>query len=239
MYLVEDVSESHLLVFELPTTGKDEIFSYAELKILTLVKRAKESTNGIRKQISVSVYDETQRKFNKVHMLHIHHTKNTWLSFNLTNQVAKILNNRGSSKNLQVAVTTSSIISLYSEETYNLKLSLLPSNEHNFEHDYPILLLSYVSNSSQDYGENVKEDKKRKNIRRRRFIDEDYYEEETNNIWDDLVSKKIHEKKLKRSKNACKRKPLHINFAEINYDEWIVQPSGYEVCVFYVNFNSK
>lgn len=92
----------------------------------------------------------------------------------------------------------------------------MPLSEQ-YEHDYPVLLLSYVSNIEDN---SVK--------RKKRNVEEDY-EEETNNIWDDENVKKSQLRKLKRIRNTCRRKQLYVDFEEINYDEWIVQPKGYEV----------
>ncbi|XP_017780765.1 PREDICTED: dorsalin-1-like [Nicrophorus vespilloides] len=35
-------------------------------------------------------------------------------------------------------------------------------------------------------------------------------------------------KRKSKYKNGCRRRPLYVDFAEIDYDSWIVQPSGYE-----------
>lgn len=103
----------------------------------------------------------------------------------------------------------------------------MPMKE-NIEHDYPILLLSYDITAN--------EQKTRTSKRLKRNVEEDY-EEETNKIWDDDLSKKEYLKRLKKSRNACKRKPLYVNFSDINYDSWIVQPRGYEVS--YILFTVK
>ncbi|KAK9885313.1 hypothetical protein WA026_010807 [Henosepilachna vigintioctopunctata] len=224
--LVENFSDSHILIFDLPRTSMDEIFINAELKILTLIDTSEATFKGVEKMLSLSVYDETQQQFVNAHVLHIRHKNDTWLSFNLTTQVSKILNSESRSKNLKVAVKMSSLVSMDFEQLYNIKLSLLPSSEDIFDHDYPILILSYLLNSSNHKQEITNRSNEQLNIKKR-SIDEDY-EEETNSIWDEIVSKKIYSKKLKRIRNTCNRKPLYINFADINYDEWIVQPSGYE-----------
>lgn len=128
-------------------------------------------------------------------------------------------------KNLKVVI---SLYPTHIKEETKLKLSLLPTDKEDFDHDYPILILSYISNSSHHQDTKMKSEKENGTKRKKRFIEEDY-EDESNNIWDELLSRKNHEKKLKRLRNVCKRKPLYVDFAEINYDEWIVQPRGYEV----------
>ncbi|KFM66324.1 Bone morphogenetic protein 10, partial [Stegodyphus mimosarum] len=63
--------------------------------------------------------------------------------------------------------------------------------------------------------------------RKRRSEDEDEEaEEQTNYIVEELG--RIRKGKLKKKKNPCRRKPLHVNFASINYDQWIIAPPSYE-----------
>jgi bone morphogenetic protein 10 len=77
------------------------------------------------------------------------------------------------------------------------------------------------------------------------FQEADDYEEETNNIWDDdfgvrsaaalhtTTTTTTPEPKIqaasKTNKNLCRRKPLYVDFAEIQYDSWVLAPTGYEV----------
>lgn len=77
------------------------------------------------------------------------------------------------------------------------------------------------------------------------FQEADDYEEETNNIWDDdfgvrsaaalhtTTTSTTPEPKIqaasKTNKNLCRRKPLYVDFAEIQYDSWVLAPTGYEV----------
>nr|CAI5840525.1 unnamed protein product [Callosobruchus analis] len=123
------------------------------------------------------------------------------------------------------------IIAVYvssSQAERDLKLSLLPERgDENMEHDYPILILSY--SSVQGIVENNRYTVQSKDfVRKKRNVEEDY-EEVTNRFWDDDVAGvRAPIRKAKKLRNTCKKKPLYINFAEINYDMWIVQPSGYD-----------
>lgn len=150
--------------------------------------------------------------------VHVFHSNNTWLTFNVTTPVINLLERNVRNRTLKIAISIASFE--YSSD--NLKLSLMPLSE-DYEHDYPVLLLSYTL-MNDDKGKDTSTSSKRK----KRSIEDDY-EEETNSLWDDEVQKKYQNKKLKRIRNTCKKKPLYVNFAEINYDDWIVQPSGYEV----------
>jgi hypothetical protein len=213
---VVEESDNHLLIFDLPNSDEEEQFVSAELKILTLVEIKSDVISGVERQLKVSIYDDASKTFYNLKKIHVYHLNNTWLSFNVTQAVVKILEKRGREKFLKIVISVSAFLPYYQKGDNNLKLSLMPVRD-DFDHDYPVLLLSYSSNHQ------------RISTRKKRSIEEDY-EEETNKVWDDDTSKKLQQtKKAKKAKNSCKRKPLYINFSEINFDLWIVQPPGYEV----------
>ncbi|XP_063244229.1 growth/differentiation factor 2-like [Bacillus rossius redtenbacheri] len=85
-------------------------------------------------------------------------------------------------------------------------------------HELPLLLLHYSSGQEQAPAP----------TRRRRGAPDDY-EEETNSVWDDDAAASGAPRRSRRRRNACRRRPLYVDFAEIEYDSWIVAPSGYEV----------
>lgn len=145
----------------------------------------------------------------------IAHKNNTWLNFNVTAIVYQILQQESQNKTLKVIVSIVAFWSHYETSSGQIHLSLMPISE-NYEHEYPLLLISYISKIQilQDAA----------TIRKKRSVEEDY-EEETNNLWDEQGPSK---KKLKRYKNICRKKSLYIDFEEIHYDDWIVQPKGYE-----------
>lgn len=151
--------------------------------------------------------------------MQIHHFNDTWLSFNMTEEVGHLLQANNDEKLLKVIITLSTI---YHQAQNDMKLSILPIKEtFNSDHDYPILILSY---SIEDKARG----KKKLYTRNRRNVDIEDYEEETNTIWSGELPKKVL-KKVKR--NNCRKRPLYVDFAAIQYDSWIVQPAGYDVRV--------
>lgn len=127
---------------------------------------------------------------------------------------------------MKLILTINSYLPVIDNEVGIFKLSLMPFDE-DYEHDYPVLLLFYKSSRQGNV------DRRNEINRKKRSIEEDY-EEESNRLWDDDNFGKTSFKKLKRIRNACRKRALYINFSEINYDTWIVQPSGYEVWFFYI-----
>lgn len=176
---------------------------------------------GVERFITISLYNEPSNKLNLLNERHIYHTDNTWLKFNMTDPVNHLLTKYTIQKFLKLVISVKAFLPFLDYTKDHFKLSLLPVTE-DVEHDYPILLLSYMTSKE------TLPDNKEVSKRKKRNVEEDY-EEETNKIWDNEQQNKAQMKKIKRLKNTCKRKPLYVDFAEIQYDAWIVQPSGYEV----------
>lgn len=190
------------------------------MRILTIVDKGLEDFDGVRKQLEILIFDDLTKNFYSFAKISVCHLNNTWTSFNLTKPVSKILTKNGENR-LKILISVRSFWP-FSKEFGKLKLSLMPAND-NVEHEYPILLLSYT------YTNHKNKAAVKSNQRYKRSIED--YEEETNKVWDDDLSPKSLLKKLKKPRNSCRRKPLYINFSEIDFDLWIVQPPGYEVII--------
>lgn len=234
---MKKTTDNHLLIFDLPHPNNGEKLISAELKVLTLVDQVGTGNAilllylcfshhfpynsifvlGVR-QAKLSVYDDVTKTLNYTQKIHFEHSSNTWLTFNVTLPVTNIFQNN--KKYIKIILSISSLFSYSFNNLNALKLSLMPLNaalEDNVEHDYPVLILSYASS-----------EKILKKTRKKRGLEEEY-EEETNKVWDNEEMEQKYEKKLKKTKNMCKRRPLYINFSEIDFDLWIIQPTGYEV----------
>lgn len=72
--------------------------------------------------------------------------------------------------------------------------------------DSPILLLNYS---------NIKK------IQRHRRAAREQEDQEDTEHWETDIPRK-------RRRNACRRRPMYVDFALIAYDEWIIAPPGYE-----------
>lgn len=171
--------------------------------------------------LKLSLYDDSSKNFHRLSDFHLFHKNNTWLKFNLTVPVQELLAKTSKKKLLKLVISVRLFFPVDFKPNL-FKLSLLPSTE-DLEHDYPILLLSYMSLK-----------KKMGSAKRTKRNVEDDYEEDTNKLWDNDLQNKAQSKKTKRLRNTCKRKHLYVDFAEIHYDTWIVQPSGYEVIEVFV-----
>ncbi|XP_031355049.1 bone morphogenetic protein 10-like [Photinus pyralis] len=212
--ILQSVEENHVLIFDVPPLHRDEEFLGAELRVFTLLNNTASRAQGVERFLKVLVYNESSEDMDLLTECHIFKTESNWINFNVTNPVRGLLKRNTKTISLKLVISVKTFLPFYDNNAHEFKLSLLPVSE-DFDHDYPILLLSYMSLKTTPVH------------RRKRGIDEDY-EEETNRIWDNDKEQKANAKKLKRLKNTCKRKPLYVNFSEIEYDTWIVQPSGYE-----------
>ncbi|KAJ8941578.1 hypothetical protein NQ314_010352 [Rhamnusium bicolor] len=199
--VLEELSDNLLLIFDLPTSNADEKFIGAELKILTLLDININNEIGVKRILKISVYDDTTKKLLHFQEAQIHHRNNTWVTFDVTAPVNEVLQTDAKTKYLKIVLTISAYLPNISN---NLKLSLMPVEE-DYEHDYPVLLLSYSStkdienkskrdlSNSLEIGEN----------RKKRSLEDDY-EEETNRLWDDEFSnKKTQIKKAYQCQGRC------------------------------------
>ncbi|KAI4456046.1 tgf-beta family [Holotrichia oblita] len=207
----KDYKDNHLLIFDVPPANSDENFVGAELKILSIVEVDPNSLHGLQKVVKISIYDDKEQEIIPLQEINAFYRNNTWLSFNITNAVKEILSRN--EKFLKLVISIKTFLSYLDDRMVKFKLSLLPINE-DFEHDYPVLLLTYSSAKNVIGQEEILKKRKR---RKRDILEDDY-------LWDE----KGNTKKTKRVKNICKRKSLYVDFAEIRYDSWIVQPRGYE-----------
>lgn len=210
----------------------DEEFLNAELRILTIVQTNSKlkpgyqqyctfieqfnniNVVGVERIIKIWIYNEEKRNMVCFDQLQIFHKNNTWLSFNVTTTVAQILKQETQNKTLKVVVSVIAFWSHYETSSGHLQLSLMPMMD-DYEHEYPILLMSYISKPQEQQNAATR--------RKRDIIEDDYAD-----VDEQDTSKTQLKKKLKRFRNTCRRKSLYIDFQEIHYDEWIVQPSGYE-----------
>ncbi|KAF5306285.1 hypothetical protein FQA39_LY08983 [Lamprigera yunnana] len=217
--ILQTFEENHLLVFDVPPLHKDETFLGAELRIFTLINKSHPTDTGTERFLKLLIYNESSKSLDLLSEHHIYHTDNKWINFNVTNPVKRLLKKNIKSISLKLIISVKSFYLLYEYKAHQFKLSLFPKSE-DFDHNYPILLLSYMSSKTVLNPISMSK-------RGKRSVDEDY-EEETNRIWEKGQGNLANPKKLKRLRNTCRRKQLYINFAEIQYDTWIVQPSGYE-----------
>ncbi|CAG9858101.1 unnamed protein product [Phyllotreta striolata] len=225
------IERNHLLVFSIPASDVDERFVSAELKILTILDfDAKTGDNfDARRILKMSLYDDSAEELLDFREIRVRHFNNSWITFDVTSPVNNILQK----KNQHLLKLRLKVSAFHPKLTDSLKLSLMPVEDEDYEHDYPILILTYTSNEvrrmKQDDMGSV--EKSKNGIKRKRRSIEEDYEEETNRIWDDdgnYARKSVQYKKWRRLKNSCRKRPLYVDFAEIKYDLWIVQPTGYE-----------
>lgn len=181
------------------------------MKLLTIVDSPLKNVN-FERILEIASF-QTPDNIKSIQQLTISQSNNTWVSFNVTETVRNALQ---TSTNLKIFITITALKPKIDD--FNLKLSLMPQMA-DVEHDYPVLILSYRSTDVTPPT----------TARQKRNLEEEY-EEETNNIWeDDYKSKTALRTRMKRVRNSCRKRPLYVNFAEIEYDVWIVQPTGYEV----------
>ncbi|XP_066994602.2 bone morphogenetic protein 10 [Anabrus simplex] len=195
-------AKRHLLVFDVPAWNPGERLLAAELRFWA----SKPQSEEVDRELWVRIWRQTPAgKLSSLDSKHLflHHAQ--WLSLNVTKAV------RGGARPVQLRL----VLQLKGTLASHLPLS------------QPLLLLYHQPQESPSLLPLPPV-----NIRRKRNAELEDYEEETNNVWDEDTNRarmsSASARRNRRLRNSCRRRPLYVDFAEINYDSWIVAPDGYE-----------
>uniref|UniRef100_T1JIA9 TGF-beta family profile domain-containing protein n=1 Tax=Strigamia maritima TaxID=126957 RepID=T1JIA9_STRMM len=204
----------HTLVFHVQQLPYGENVENSELRILALIRRHQHAFLGVERRVSISSCyltvdgDNCQLVDDRI----VYKKVSTWEMFNVTDAVRSWLKDPGREQRLEVRIEI-----LGSAETSLEDEMDVPVNP--FEDTEPLLLI-YSS----------EREKKEKHAVLRRSVEIEETEEESNmiNEYESAYQPKVVKGPRRRHRNPCRRRSLYINFADINYDTWILAPSGYE-----------
>lgn len=200
---------------------------------------------GVERVIRVLLLDDYD-SIEVVDWLHVYEKSNIWLTFNVTTAVLLWTQDKTSVQRLILHIS-----SAYTTVGHSGRFEFLMPDSYS-DAEEPLLLLYYSTedvvtlfNQQMSLQHATSLTSSRMNnrtiaSRHKRSIDIEDYEEETNVIWENdgqmsarareaTVAGNLSPSRLRRIRNTCRRRPLYVNFADINYDTWIIAPSGYEV----------
>lgn len=208
-------------------------------RLLQITLRSPDEDTNITNVINIEATPTT--------LSHVYIKNNSWFTINITNSFntwTKLNKNK-----LHIYIH---VLNPYTTVGNSGKLELTNHGEST----EPMLLLMYDLTEPPE----SPVPRSHHNVSKRSVQELEDYEEESNNVWDDdatktapsladsaglmVPSKLASGTKKKPHRNMCHRKPLYIDFAEIEYDTWIVAPTGYEVnmnngmIVFYIDWVS-
>ncbi|XP_046674132.1 dorsalin-1-like [Homalodisca vitripennis] len=209
----------HLLTFDVPSLTPGETLHSAQLR-LTLSYLQFPAVENVTSVVRI-YWDSTEASLTQeVHVPDHDHENEKKINFNCTDIIDKFYKLQSSQNAKDCRPTLQLLVGV----TLSRDLEASPQVGGTGEnHDkLPLLLLLYspldVQNTSNP---------ERTLPRHKRDLAAEEFEEETNRLWSGARSTPTRARSG-RFRTFCRRRPLYVEFSDINYDTWIVAPNGYQ-----------
>lgn len=235
-------SQVQYLTFNISSIAGREMISLAELRVFILIEPDKSAYFfGVDRTISIFDKEDTLSNpdYDLISTRHIYGQYSDWETFDVTSAVQRWVKSGKSIHELEIRIETS----LWSFSFGSMKIKTIPNDSKE-----PLLLV--YSNDDSKHSEHVDE---RHELISHEFSSHSFSEEVKSNRKQskpsDIYLDNVSEPKLSRQKRSkafhrssvCRRRPMFVNFEDINWHTWIIAPRGYQAyqcvgkCYFPVN----
>ncbi|KAL4240607.1 Bone morphogenetic protein 10 [Mactra antiquata] len=216
----------HSLGFDISALDQEENINSAELRLYTLIKRDQRSYSGVSRRVSIYQLiniggaEPQTVKYNFLTSKFVHTMENAWESFDVTKALKLSIQQGLRHEKLQVRIESLLIDSpqsdmdiTFSPNVVKQPLLVVYSNDNSKTHEETVdrydLLLHELSNDAGAFVSTP-----------RGHVD---------NVYDFNSQEVIHHRSRRSNGHKfCKRRPLYVNFADLNWDTWIIAPEGYQ-----------
>ncbi|KAK3598863.1 hypothetical protein CHS0354_008611 [Potamilus streckersoni] len=213
-----DKTRVHTLVFNITSIAPEEDIILAELRLFTLVERDRNTYVGVDRKVSVFEIIPTEKRIIKriISSKHIYGRNSEWETFDVTSAVRRWINNAIAVQILEVRID--SIFSGDNSGDMDINISADRAKDP--------LLVVFSDDKSKDS----------LHARERHEILTHEYNTiisrtavRTNSSSNSNHGSDVQRSRVKRgAKKACGRKPLYVNFEDIDWHTWIIAPRGYQ-----------
>ena len=228
----------HTLVFNITSISMDEVIDHAQLRLYTLVQRDRNTYIGVDRKVSVlevlsqrrDVDDTT--KYRQLSSRHVYGQNSGWEAFDVTSAVKRWVQNLTHVQILEVRIE-----SVFHDGSHgNMDIDTDPTHKNE-----PLLVV--FSNDLQR--ERLHDTEMHEFIRHESDIKESrgilkrnlklpaihHAASGSSRVMSELSAAphRIVKRSKKNRRNSCRRKPMYVNFQDINWHEWILIPTGYQV----------
>lgn len=227
----------HTMVFNITSISVEEQIDLAELRLFTLVERDRNMYIGVDRKVSVYEVTDDNVGYHVIDTQHVYGRDSGWETFDVTSAVRRWVTKPSSLQILEIRIE-----SVFHSVTDG-DLDFLTEPQHKNE---PLLVVFSTDKQKLQL---------HKTERHELITREDsIYDiqsplsgsKNSNNSLNETntISHKIHsrvKRRGRRSGGLCRRRPMTVNFADIQWDSWILAPSSYEAyecvgkCHFPVN----
>jgi hypothetical protein len=223
-------------MFNITSISPDEHISLAEIRLYTLVERDRNAYIGVDRKVSVlevlSQETTSGEHFRLISSKHIYGRNSGWEEFDVTSAVERWIKNVNSVQILEIRIESV----FHGVSQGDMDIDTRPHNQNE-----PLLVVS-----SNDYRTKSLHERETHELVTHEMDGYDvtntnsefsFYDDDDSSEADmdyrDRISANHRVKRSKGSKrNICRRKPMYVRFADINWHTWIIAPSGYQVSVY-------
>lgn len=215
----------HTMVFNITSISVEEQIDLAELRLFTLVERDRNMYIGVDRKVSVYEVTDDNVGYHVIDTQHVYGRDSGWETFDVTSAVRRWVTKPSSLQILEIRIE-----SVFHSVTDG-DLDFLTEPQHKNE---PLLVVFSTDKQKLQL---------HKTERHELITREDsIYDiqsplsgsKNSNNSLNETntIGHKIHsrvKRRGRRSGGLCRRRPMTVNFADIQWDSWILAPSSYEV----------
>ena len=224
-------SQVHILTFNISSIGRRENINLAQLRLFLRVEREKRNyfSLSVDRTISVlevtspepkqSLLDMTKAQYQLIQYRRVYFYRSDWEVFDITSTVEQWVKSSKPIHLIEIRIETI----IWSLSAGHIAIETIPN-----KNEQPLLLV--YSNDKYLHQEHVEE--------RHELITHELssYSEHSSpsDIYLDNSSTRGRLNRQKRSRgfrrsSTCRRRPMYVNFEDIDWHTWIIAPRGYQV----------
>ena len=226
----------HTLVFNITSVSPDETIDLAELRLFTLVEKDRNTYIGVDRKVScLEVLSHNTERYRLIESKHIYGRHSGWETFDVTSAVRhwvtdiniiQILEIRIESVfhgfsmgNMDINVKNANkkepLLVVFSSETKINGLHRTERHELVTREMDSVNVISSSSKSLTNSSEHI------------HISNNDHKSAHKTDNLDSPILSRV--KRRGRRQIPCHRRPMYIRFSDINWDNWIIAPHGYQV----------
>ncbi|XP_076072279.1 bone morphogenetic protein 10-like [Mytilus galloprovincialis] len=225
----------HTLVFNITSVSPDETIDLAELRLFTLVEKDRNTYIGVDRKVScLEVLSHNTERYRLIESKHIYGRHSGWETFDVTSAVRhwvtdiniiQILEIRIESVfhgfsmgNMDINVKNANkkepLLVVFSSETKINGLHRTERHELVTREMDSVNVISSSSKSLTNSSEHI------------HISNNDHKSAHKTDNLDSPILSRV--KRRGRRQIPCHRRPMYIRFSDINWDNWIIAPHGYQ-----------
>ncbi|XP_041363934.1 bone morphogenetic protein 10-like [Gigantopelta aegis] len=214
----------------------DEVIDHAQLRLYTLVQRDRSTYVGVDRKVSVLEMLSQRRdvpentKYRQLSSRHVYGQNSGWEAFDVTSAVKRWVSNFTHVQILEVRIESvfhggsHGNMDIDTDPTHkNEPLLVVFSNDLQKERLHDTEIHELIRHESD-----IKESKEVLNRNIKLPMVQHAASGSSRVSGDSSASHSIVKRSKKNRRNSCRRKPMYVNFQDINWHEWILIPTGYQ-----------